>query len=76
LSLLKSSFYSPAVLGLMSLAWLATPIAAAEYAPKVGELHADFTLPNINGESTDQRDAISLSQYRGSKILLIHFASW
>lgn len=44
---------------------------AAEYKPQVGEVHADFTLPNIA-----DRAAVSLAQYRGKKVLLIHFASW
>lgn len=48
-----------------------TTISAADYAPKVGELHVDFTLPRI-----DTREAVSLSQFRGKKVLLIHFASW
>lgn len=41
------------------------------YAPRVGELHADFTLPSI----ADGRP-VSLRQFRGKKVLLIHFASW
>jgi len=42
-----------------------------KYQPQVGQPHADFVLPNIeNGEH------VWLSQYRGKKILLIHFASW
>jgi hypothetical protein len=41
------------------------------YEPNVGERHADFTLPDIlTGKP------VSLSDYRGKKILLIHFASW
>lgn len=41
------------------------------YDPQVGELHADFVLPRI-----DNREAVSLSQFRGKKVLLIQFASW
>jgi hypothetical protein len=37
----------------------------------VGDRHPDFTLPTI----TDGRP-ISLSDYRGKKVLLIQFASW
>ncbi len=48
----------------------------AEYTPKVGELHPDFTLPNINSVGLEQPKAVSLSDFRGSKVLLIHFASW
>jgi peroxiredoxin len=41
------------------------------YAPKVGQRHPDFTLPDIaNGK------AVSLSGFRGKKVLLIQFASW
>jgi hypothetical protein len=44
---------------------------AEEYSPSVGERHADFTLPNI-----EDSKPVSLSQFRGKKVLLIHFASW
>lgn len=41
------------------------------YRPEVGKLHPDIVLPRIdNGES------VSLADYRGKKVLLIHFASW
>ena len=43
----------------------------ASYSPRVGEPHPDFTLPNIV-----DRTPVSLSQFRGKKVLLIHFASW
>jgi peroxiredoxin len=45
--------------------------SAASYAPKVGERHPDFTLPTIG-----DRKPISLSSFRGKKVLLIQFASW
>ena len=45
--------------------------SAASYAPKVGERHPDFTLPTIG-----DRTPMSLSDFRGKKVLLIHFASW
>jgi len=45
--------------------------AAAPYAPKVGERHPDFTLPTIG-----DRAPVSLSDFRGKKVLLIQFASW
>ena len=49
-----------------------TPRAsAASYAPKVGERHPDFTLPTIG-----DRTPVSLSGFRGKKVLLIQFASW
>ena len=44
---------------------------AASYAPKVGQRHPDFTLPTIG-----DRTPVSLSNYRGKKVLLIQFASW
>ena len=43
----------------------------ASYAPKVGEKHPDFTLPRI-----DDGAPVSLSNFRGKKVLLIQFASW
>ena len=45
--------------------------SAAPYAPKVGERHPDFTLPTIG-----DRTPVSLSNFRGKKVLLIQFASW
>jgi hypothetical protein len=44
---------------------------AAEYQPHVGRRHADFTLPEIRTGKP-----VSLNDYRGKKVLLIHFASW
>ncbi len=44
---------------------------AAGYSPRVGQVHPDFTLPGI----ADNKP-VSLSQFRGRKVLLIHFASW
>jgi hypothetical protein len=44
---------------------------AAGYSPRVGQLHPDFTLPDI----VDKKP-VSLSQFRGQKVLLVHFASW
>jgi hypothetical protein len=44
---------------------------AASYAPKVGQRHPDFTLPRIG-----DRTPVSLSNFRGKKVLLIQFASW
>lgn len=37
---------------------------------KLGKLHPDFLLPKID-------DSMGrLSDYRGKKVLLLHFASW
>jgi hypothetical protein len=41
------------------------------YAPKVGQRHADFTLADIA-----TGNPVSLSDFRGKKVLLIQFASW
>ncbi len=53
------------------LSLLAATAGAEGYSPQVGQPHPDFTLPNL-----DDRAAVSLSQFRGRKVLLIHFASW
>ncbi len=42
-----------------------------EYAPRVGEPHPPLELPSI-----EQGRNVRLSDYRGKKVLLIHFASW
>ena len=34
--------------------------------------HPDFILPSID----DPKETIQLSEYRGKKVLLLHFASW
>ncbi len=36
----------------------------------VGEACPDFVLPTLEGKD------VRLSDYRGTKVLLIHFASW
>ena len=46
------------------------PVAAG-YTPVVGSRHADFTLPNI-----DSGKPVSLADFRGKKVILLHFASW
>jgi hypothetical protein len=61
----------PLFLVLASMAATVTPLQAAPYAPKVGQRHPDFTLPNI---ATGK--PVSLAEFRGKKVLLIHFASW
>ena len=37
---------------------------------KVGEMYPDFLLPSLDGRLG------RLSDHRGKKVLLIHFASW
>ena len=51
----------------------ATPFitAAAGPNPKPGQPHPDFIFPTI-----DDRRPMTLSQFRGQKVLLIEFASW
>lgn len=44
---------------------------ATRYAPQVGQAHKDFILPSI-----DDGKPIQLSDFRGKKVLLMHFASW
>ncbi len=39
--------------------------------PAVGERHPDFTLADIANDKP-----VSLSDFRGKKVLLIQFASW
>lgn len=50
------------------------PIARAVELPVVGthegEMYPDFYLPKVDGGFG------RLSDYRGKKVLLIHFASW
>ena len=54
------------------LGWaLTTPATALGYAPKEGERHAEFTLPDIQTSKP-----VSLKDFRGRKVLLIQFASW
>lgn len=37
---------------------------------RVGQVHPDFLLPKLDGKFG------RLSDYRGKKVLLIHFAAW
>ena len=55
--------------------FLIAPGAAAaadrpELGMKKGQMHPDFILPTIDGKT------LRLSDYRGKKVLLFHFASW
>jgi peroxiredoxin len=49
----------------------AAPTQAGTYEPRVGQRHADFTLSNV---ATGK--PVSLSDFRGKKLLLVHFSSW
>jgi len=44
---------------------------AGDYPPPVGATHPQLTLRSVVDGSL-----VSLSQYRGRKVLLINFASW
>jgi hypothetical protein len=63
--------WSLLMLSLGFCSFLAVPSNAANYSPHAGEFHPDFTLPDI----VDNKP-VSLSQFRGQKVLLVHFASW
>jgi hypothetical protein len=44
---------------------------AEGYRPRVGEPHVDFVLPSLS-----DGEPVGLSEFRGRKVLLVHFASW
>jgi len=68
---MRNRFASVLILFATSIASVA---AIAEVRPtigtKTGEMYPDFVLPTLNGEVK------RLSDYRGKRILLFHFASW
>ena len=43
----------------------------SSYEPVEGQIHFDFSLPDINDGKLKK-----LSDFRGKKVLLLHFASW
>jgi len=45
--------------------------APVTYRPEIGQPHPDFVLPKI----ADGKP-LKLSDFRGKKVLLVHFASW
>ena len=63
-----------AILFSAAMSMLAPGVLRAGVTPTigtdVGQMYPDFRLPKLDG--TFGR----LSDYRGSKVLLIHFASW
>ena len=68
----ESTMRRPVLLALLPLALVAFASGgAAQYAPKVGQRHPDFTFAAITTGKP-----VSLSDYRGKKVLLIQFASW
>lgn len=64
------SRYPLALAALIALA-SAQRAGAGDYPPPVGERHPELTLRSVVDGSL-----VSLSQYRGRKVLLINFASW
>ena len=58
------------IVSLFVVVSLLTATPAADQ-PGVGDRHPDFTLANI-----DDGKPVSLSDFRGKKVLLIQFASW
>ena len=70
LTLWIGSFLALVMMPDCQLAWGQDDIQTS-YRYKVGQAHADFVLPDIeSGKLTP------LSQFRGKKVLLLHFASW
>lgn len=57
---------------LIAVLWSAPALAAENptIGVKRGEMYPDFLLPTVDG------DLKRLSDFRGKKILLFHFASW
>jgi hypothetical protein len=53
------------------LSHVAAHAQAEGYRPRVGEPHADSVLPSLS-----DGEPMGLSEYRGRKVLLVHFASW
>ena len=56
---------------LASICFFTIPSSANSYSPRIGHVHPDFILPDISNGAP-----VSLSQFRGQKVLLVHFASW
>jgi peroxiredoxin len=54
-----------------STSWAQSEFHLDKYQPQVGRQHDDFTLPTI-----EDGNPVSLSDYRGKKVVLLHFASW
>ncbi len=73
---LMSTSFRPVltIVGLLLLAGPSRSIAqeiVLKYEPQVGKPHPDFALPRI-----DDGKPLLLSELRGKKVLLLHFASW
>lgn len=65
-------------ISILNILLVMVPLSASEsrsdeprvVGTKTGQIHPDFLLPKLDGEFG------RLSDYRGKKVLLIHFASW
>ena len=71
-SVMQRAVYGAILIGLIVSAAVETSLAAdrPELGMKKGQMHPDFILPTIDGKT------LRLSDYRGKKVLLFHFASW
>ncbi len=59
------------VLACLALAAAAAPARAQEVGFEPGQFLPDLELPTIDGEET-----LRLSDFRGTRLLLVQFASW
>lgn len=66
----KMILFTVLLLGCL-LAGSATAQIHDSYSPVNGQPHPDFVLPDIVDGAP-----VQLSQFRGKKVLLLHFASW
>lgn len=66
--LLAASLFVPMVRAAQGAA--SASISDIEIGTEVGQSYPDFYLPNLDGGFG------RLSDYRGKKVLLFHFASW
>ena len=65
------------IAAIVFLTALAVPLSAAEpvkIGMGVGEMYPDFLLPRVDGDG--KPGTLRLSDYRGKKVFLFHFASW
>jgi hypothetical protein len=69
ISLKKSSFFL-LVVAFLCAATHSSAQTRAKIGTAVGEYYPDFKLPTLEGKLA------RMSDYRGKKILLFHFASW
>ena len=60
----------PTILSLVLLLLAGTARAQAPEGEAVGKAYPDFVLPDLDGK------LVRLSDFRGKKVLLFHFASW